>query len=218
MLTLYIGNKNYSSWSLRPWLLMRALDIDFVEHWLGLGTAQFSNTIATISPAGRVPVLVDDGFSVWDTLAIIEYLAEKFPGKPVWPAEIKARARARSICAEMHSGFGALRNQMPMNLEALLPGKGWNLAVQKDVDRITQIWTELLSQHGGPFLFGKFSAADAFYAPVVTRLQTHAVKMPAACERYGQAIRALPAMQQWTHEALAEHQYLAEDEPYRAKP
>lgn len=218
MLSLYIGNKNYSSWSLRPWLLMRTLEIPFVEHRLSLFTDGFKSTLARYTPVARVPVLIDDDFSVWDSLAIVEYLAERFPDRGVWPKDFKARARARSICAEMHSGFGALRTQLPMNLEAHLPGKGWNKAVQKDVDRLVEMWRELLGAPGGPFLFGAFSAADAFFAPIVTRLQTYGIDLPADCQHYGAAIRALPAMQAWTREALTEHEYLAEDEPYRDAP
>lgn len=218
MLSLYIGNKNYSSWSLRPWLLMRALEIPFVEHRLSLFTDEFKSTLARYSPVGRVPVLVDDDFSVWDSLAIAEYLAERFPDRGVWPREFKARARARSICAEMHSGFGALRSQLPMNLEAHLPGKGWNADVQKDVDRLIAMWSELLGAHGGPFLFGAFNAADAFFAPVVTRLQTYGIELPALAQHYCEAVRAVPAMLAWTAEALTERQFLAEDEPYRDAP
>ncbi len=216
MLALYIGNKNYSSWSLRPWILMRVLDIAFVEHRLSLFSEVFKTTIARLSPAGRVPILVDDDLVIWDTLAITEYLAEQNPQAGVWPSQFKARARARSICAEMHSGFGALRSQLPMNLEASLPGKGWNTAVQRDVDRLVQMWSELLDAHGGPFLFGPFSAADAFFAPVVTRFQTYAIALPANCSRYCEAVRALPAMLEWTAQALAEREFIAEDEPYRS--
>ncbi len=216
MLALYIGNKNYSSWSLRSWLLMRVLDIPFVEQPVSLVSSEFKQVIAKRSPAGRVPILVDDDLVVWDTLAIAEYLAERYPALEVWPAEFRARARARSICAEMHSGFSALRNQMPMNLEASLPGRGWNTAVQGDVDRILQMWTDLLGTHHGPFLFGKFTAADAFFAPVVARLQTYGVALPALCTQYCQAVRALPAMVDWTEQALAEQEFVAEDEPYRS--
>ena len=217
MLTLYIGNKNYSSWSLRPWLLMRALDIPFVEHQLSLFSNEFKKLVAQLSPVGRVPILVDEDLVIWDTLAITEYLAERFPALGVWPNELRARARARSICAEMHSGFSALRSQMPMNLEASLPGRGWNTAVQADIDRIVQMWSELIATHGGPFLFGKFSAADSFFAPVVTRLQTYAVALPADCAQYCQAVRTLPSMEQWTDQALAEHEFLVVDDPFRSR-
>ncbi len=216
MLQLYIGNKNYSSWSLRSWLLMHALGIPFVEHQLSLFSNEFKKVVGQFSPVGRVPVLVDEDLVIWDTLAITEYLAERFPALGVWPTDFRARARARSICAEMHSGFSALRSQMPMNLEASLPGRGWNTAVQADIDRIVQMWSELLTTQGGPFLFGKFSAADAFFAPVVTRLQTYAVALPVDCAHYCQAVRKLPSMEQWTEQALAEHEFIVEDEPYRS--
>ncbi len=216
-LTLVIGNKNYSSWSLRPWLLMRALGIGFDEIRLPLFSDTFRREIARYSPAGRVPVLLSEGFAIWESLAIVEYLAEAYPDAGVWPADPLARARARSVCAEMHAGFGALRDQMPVNIEAKLPGRGWNLRVQADVDRIAAIWTELRSQHAGegPFLFGGFSAADAFFAPVVTHFDTYAISLDPVCEAYRRAIHELPAMQQWVAAALAEHSFIAEDEPYR---
>ncbi len=215
--TLIIGNKNYSSWSLRPWLLMKQSGIDFEERKLALSTDEFRREIARFSGAARVPVLVVDGFAVWDSLAIAEYLAEAYPALGVWPADQKARARARSVCAEMHSGFSALRDAMPVNIEAKLPGLRWNLAVQADVDRIEQIWFDLRSEHAdeGPFLFGRFSAADAFYAPVVTRFDTYGIRLSPPCEDYRRAIHALPAMRDWIAAALAERSFIAEDEPYR---
>ena len=216
-LTLTIGNRNYSSWSLRAWLLMRQLGIRFSERLVPLFTPQFGQAVAAISPAGRVPVLDDDGFAVWDTLAIAEYLAEKFPGAGVWPRQARARARARSVCAEMHAGFGNLRSRMPMNIEAHLPGMGWDLEVQRDIDRIVEMWSGLRAEHaaGGPFLFGSFCAADAFYAPVASRFTTYAVALPPVCDEYRRAILELPAMREWSAAACAEHMFLAEDEPYR---
>ena len=216
--TLVIGNKNYSSWSLRPWLLMKQLGIDFEERKLALSTDEFHREILRHSPAARVPVLVVDGFSVWDSLAIVEYLAETHPALGVWPADPRARARARSVCAEMHAGFSALRDAMPVNIEARLPGLGWSVAVQADIDRISQIWFDLRSEHAGqgPFLFGRFSAADAFYAPVVTRFDTYAVTLSQPCEDYRRAIHALPAMREWVAAAIGERSFLAEDEPYRS--
>lgn len=218
--TLYIGNRNYSSWSLRAWLLMRHLGIDFEEHRLTLFSDAFRREIAKVSPAGRVPVLVDDGFAVWDTLAITEYLAERHPALGVWPSDFRARARARSVCAEMHSGFAGLRNAMPMNIEAKLPGLGCSPEAAADIERIATIWSELRAQHAsrGPFLFGRFSAADAFYAPVVSRFGTYAVELPDACGAYCRTILALPAMCEWVDAALAEHEFLPEDEPYRRAP
>jgi len=216
-LTLLIGNRNYSSWSLRAWLLMRQAAIPFEERLVALGSEAFGREVRRHSPAGRVPVLVDAGFAVWDTLAIAEYLAERFPDRGIWPGDAQDRARARSVCAEMHAGFGALRSQMPMNIEARLPGRGWNLQVQDDVDRIVEIWSTLRERHAahGPFLFGRFCAADAFFAPVVSRFETYAVPTPPPCDAYRQAVLALPAMRDWTEGALAERAFLAEDEPYR---
>ncbi len=215
-LTLYIANRNYSSWSLRPWLLMRALDIAFKEQQVRFSPA-FHDEISKVTPAGRVPVLVAGEITVWDSLAIVEYLAERFPMHGVWPSAPGDRARARSICAEMHSGFSALRQQMPMNIEASLPDHGWNLRVQDDIDRIVAIWSGLRAAHAarGPFLFGSFGAADAFFAPVVSRFKTHVIALPAVCQDYCASVLALPAMQEWTSAALAEKTFVAEDEPYR---
>ena len=189
MLKLYIGNKNYSSWSMRPWVLLKQTGIAFEEVKVRFDSfdadSQFSKTMATISPTGKVPALVDADLVVWDTLAIAEYLAEKFPEKNLWPQDAKARARARSICAEMHSGFGALRSACPMNIEASLPEIGQLIwrdkpAVRADVARITLMWDELLQTHGGPMLFGDFSIADAYFAPVAMRLRTYALPVPAS--------------------------------------
>lgn len=216
-LTLYIGNKNYSSWSLRPWLLMRQLGLPFEERKLALDSEAFYREIATVSPAHRVPVLVADGFAVWDSLAIAEFLADAHPDLGVWPDDPRARARARSVCAEMHSGFSALRSQLAVNIEARLPGALWNLEVQADIDRIASMWSTLRAEHaaGGPFLFGRFSAADAFYAPVITRFDTYGVELDPACEEYRKAVHALPAMREWIAAALEERTFLPADEPYR---
>lgn len=218
MLTLYIGNKNYSSWSLRPWLALRAAGIDFEERRLTLFSESFQREVSAVSPAGRVPVLVDDGFAVWDSLAIIEYAADRNPHAPLWPQDGRDRARARSICAEMHSGFQALRARMPMNVEARLPGLGWDLAVQRDIDRICAMWTSLrtLNAAQGPFLFGGFSAADAFYAPVVLRFATYQPALPDPVLDYMRAVLDHPATREWVDAACAEHEFIPEDEPYRA--
>ncbi|WP_197338248.1 glutathione S-transferase family protein [Ralstonia solanacearum] len=214
---LVIGNKNYSSWSLRPWLLARQAGIPFEEIRLHLGSEGFAAEIRRYSPAGRVPVLVDGDITVWDSLAICETLAERFPRAHLWPEDPKARAHARSICAEMHAGFANLRSQMPMNVTAMLPGLGWNVAVQRDVDRIAQIWTELRQKHAaeGPFLFGHFTVADAFYAPVVSRFATYGVRLPESAKTYADHILNLPAMQEWIEGARGERDFLADDEPYR---
>ncbi|MBX3621480.1 MAG: glutathione S-transferase family protein [Rhizobacter sp.] len=224
-LQLYIGNKNYSSWSMRPWVLLKQAGIPFEERMVRFDSFERDSTfkaeLAKVSPAGKVPVLVDDGFAVWDTLAIAEYVAEKFPHKQLWPADARARARARSVVAEMHSGFAALRNHFGMNIEASLPEIGRKLLAeqpqaQADLDRLVQMWSELLATHGGPMLFGEFSIADAFYAPVVTRIVTYALPVPAAIGAYIERVQALPSVAAWTKDALAEHDFIPFDEPYRS--
>ena len=223
---LYIGNKNYSSWSLRAWLLLRQAGIEFEEVFLRLDTqaeSPFKRALAGVNPAGRVPVLVDEGFAVWDTLAIGEYVAERFPQHRLWPEERRARARARSLCAEMHSGFSALRTHCPMNIELAMPELGPKLVAEQpglkaDLARIDSMWDAQLREHGGPFLFGRFTVADAFYAPVCMRIQTYGLPVGAAARRYVEHVLTLPAMQQWCEAARAEHDFLPEDEPYRPAP
>jgi glutathione S-transferase len=221
---LYIGNKNYSSWSMRPWVLMRQAGIPFDEVMLRFDAftpeSAFKTTLSRLTPAARVPVLVDEGFAVWDTLAIAEYLAEKFPSKQLWPVDPRARARARSVCAEMHAGFGALRSHLCMNIEALLPEVGERVlreqpAVRADVERIVQMWSELLATSGGPMLFGAFGIADAYFAPVVMRLVTYAVPVPAPIAAYIERVRALDGVAAWCSDALAEQDFLDFEEPYR---
>jgi len=224
-LQLVIGNKNYSSWSMRPWVLMRQLDLHFEELKLRLDFSEhshFRREVARYSPAGRVPVLVDDGFSVWDSMAITEYLHDKFPGRNIWPDDIQLRARARCMAAEMHSGFSALRSHCPMNIEAKLPEVGvkvWagQAAVRADVTRIELMWAEALLASGGPFLFGEFSAVDAMYAPVCMRLRTYALPVPSVVQRYINQVVAAPAVAAWMADALAERDFIAEDEPYRTQ-
>jgi glutathione S-transferase len=225
MLTLYIGNKNYSSWSMRPWVLLKQAGIPFEERMVRFdsfeGDSRFKNEVLKINPAGRVPVLVDEGLAIWDSLAIAEYAAEKFPDRQLWPRDAKARARARSVVAEMHSGFGALRSHCPMNIEASLPQIGalvWRdqAGVRSDVQRIVDMWTGLLEQHGGPMLFGEFTIADAFYAPVCMRIRNYALPVPGAVTDYIRRVCALPAVKAWMEAALAEHDFVAMDEPYRA--
>ena len=224
MPTLYIGNKNYSSWSMRPWVLLKQAGIPFEERMVRFdsfaGDSHFKEEVLKHNPAGRVPVLVDEGFAVWDSLAIIEYAAEKHPERGVWPRDPHARARARSICAEMHSGFGALRTHCPMNIEASLAHIGalvWRdqAAVRGDVERIVDMWSGLLEEHKGPMLFGEFSAADAFYAPVCMRIRTYALPVPGHITDYVRRVCALPSVQAWTEDALAEHDFVVFDEPYR---
>ena len=220
---LLIGNKNYSSWSMRPWVLMRQLGLPFQEILLrfdfGEGSV-FREAVAQHSPAGRVPVLVDGGFAVWDTLAIAEYLHERFPKAGVWPTEMRARARARSLCAEMHSGFSSLRNHCPMNIEAHFPEIGARLmaeqaGVRADLARIDAMWCDALQASGGPMLFGAFGAVDAFYAPVCMRIRNFALPVSVRARAYVERVTALPSVQAWIADALAEHHFVAEDEPYR---
>jgi glutathione S-transferase len=224
MLKLYIGNKNYSSWSMRSWVLLKQAGIDFEEVMVRFDSfdsgSTFKQTIESVSPAGRVPVLVDDGLVVWDTLAIAEYLAEKFPDKQLWPRDTKARARARSVCAEMHSGFTGLRGNCPMNVEASLPQIGalvWRdrPAVRADVQRIVSMWTALLEEHKGPMLFGEFSIADAYFAPVCMRLKNYALPVPGHITDYIRRVCALPGVTAWIDDALAEKEFVEFDEPYR---
>ena len=227
MLTLYIGNKNYSSWSMRPWVLLRQAGIAFEEVMVRFdsfsGDSQFKQRLGAISPAGRVPVLVDDDLVVWDTLAIAEYVAERFPEAQLWPADRAARARARSVCAEMHSGFSALRGTFGMNIEASLPQIGAlklrdQPQARADLARIDEMWSELLDQHGGPMLFGAFSIADAYFAPVCMRIHSYALPVSTKVQAYVDRVRALPAVAAWVQDALAEHDFLNFEEPYRLQP
>ncbi|MFD1710032.1 glutathione S-transferase family protein [Ottowia sp. GY511] len=227
MLKLYIGNKNYSSWSMRPWVLMTQLGIPFDEVMVRFDSfgpeSAFKATLAPITPVGNVPVLVDGDLAVWDTLAIVETLAESFPDQGVWPADRRQRARARSLCAEMHGGFGALRSACVMNIEASLPTAGAlalrdQPGVRADLARIVSMWQELLAHHGGPMLFGAFSAVDAFYAPVVMRLRTYALPVPDDVRAYMDRVCATPGVKAWIDGALAEHDFVDFDEPYRVAP
>jgi glutathione S-transferase len=224
MLTLHIGNKNYSSWSMRPWVLLKQAGIPFEERMVRFdafeGDSEFKRTILKVNPAGRVPALVDEGVVVWDSLAIAEYLAEKFPDRQLWPREVAARARARSVCAEMHAGFGALRTHCPMNIEASLSQAGalaWRdkPAVRSDVQRVVGMWSELLEQSRGPMLFGDFSIADAYFAPVCMRLKNYALPVPGHITDYIRRVTALPGVAAWIEEALAEKEFLDFEEPYR---
>ena len=204
-LTLIIGNKNYSSWSMRPWVAMTAFSIPFQEVRVLLDQNDTANKIAEYSGCGRVPVLLAGEMTIWDSLAICEYLAEQFPEKHLWPQDVAARATARSICAEMHSGFTGLRNAMSMNIRMSYPGRGRTAAAQADIGRISEIWEECLSRFGHhQFLFGDFSIADAYYAPVVMRFQTYGVTLAPALNAYCERVRAHPAVARWIEEALAE--------------
>jgi glutathione S-transferase len=219
-LTLVIGNKNYSSWSMRPWVLMKQLGIDFAEKKLRFHTQEWDAEIERWSPSRLVPVLWRDQQAVWDTLAIAEALHEWYPDKGVWPRDAAARAFARSAAAEMHSGFRDLRTNMPMNIRASHPGKGMKPEVQANIDRIEQVWGEARRRFGsgGPFLFGAFSAADAMYAPVVMRFKTYGVKIAPETQRYCEAMRNAPGLRAWIEDALQEKEFVAEDEPYATAP
>jgi glutathione S-transferase len=224
MFKLYIGNKNYSSWSMRPWVLLTQAGIPFEEIAVRFDSfdadSQFKTTINAVTPTGKVPVLVDGDLAVWDTLAIAEYVAERHPELALWPRDPAARARARSVCAEMHTGFTALRSHCPMNIEADLAATGaliWRdqAAVRADVARLAAMWQALLSEHGGPLLFGAFSIADAYFAPVCMRLKTYALPVPPAIAAYIERVCALPGVQAWIEQACAEQDFLAFEEPYR---
>lgn len=226
MLKLYIGNKNYSSWSMRPWVLLRQAGLPFEEVLVHFDSfdagSQFKQTLAPLTPTAKVPVLQDGDLVIWDTLAIAEYLAEQFPDRQLWPQDTAARARARSVCAEMHAGFTALRGHCPQNIEARLHDTGaliWRdqPAVRADVVRLVSMWSELLAQHGGPLLFGPFSIADAYYAPVCMRLKTYGLPVPPAIAAYVERVAALPAMVEWITQARAEADFLPFEEPYRLK-
>jgi glutathione S-transferase len=205
-LTLVVASKNYSSWSLRPYLALAHTGQPFREVVVQLGEADTAANIAKYSPSGRVPALVRGELVVWDSLAICEHLAELFPQAKLWPEDATARAVARSVTSEMHSGFANLRTHMPMNLRARRPGEGRAAGVAEDIARITALWRECRSRfgQGGPFLFGAFSIADAFYAPVVTRFVTYGVELDAVCAAYRDAVLALPAMKAWTEAARDE--------------
>jgi glutathione S-transferase len=205
---LVVGNKNYSSWSLRAWLAMKVLGLPFREVRIPLYGPESKRKLLEYSPAGKVPCLVDGEVRVWDSLALLEYLAERHPA--LWPADAALRARARSISAEMHSGFPHLRQHMCMNIRKRLPGKGRTPEVLAEIARIVAIWSEAR----GPFLFGAFGAADAMYAPVVLRFRTYAVELPPVCRTYADAVLALPALQQWMRDAERETESLPQFELY----
>jgi glutathione S-transferase len=209
---LLIGNRNYSSWSLRPWLVLRHFDIPFEDEVLLLGGDGWRENLKRRSPTGKVPVLVDDDLVVPETLAIIEYAADLFPEKGIWPAERRDRALARAAASEMHAGFSTLRSHAPMNLRASHPGKVDLDAVRKDLHRVEELWGSLLTRSGGPYLFGAFTAADAMFAPLATRLRTYELPVSDLAQRYVEAIYALPAFQAWRTLALQEPWIVDDDE------
>jgi glutathione S-transferase len=202
---LVIGDKNYSSWSMRPWLVLKHFGIAFEEVVIQLAEEQSNASILAHSPSGKVPCLItDDGVTVWDSLAICETLAERYPKHAMWPRDAAARGRARSISAEMHSGFGDLRTNMWMNIRASFPGKGATPETLADVARIDAMWSECLETSGGPFLFGEFGVADAMYAPVVMRFNTWQPKLSEAAGAYARRVTEHPAVAAWISDALRE--------------
>lgn len=223
---LYIGNRNYSSWSMRAGVLARQFALPVEEVKLRFDSfdegSDFKRRISALTPTRTVPVLVDDdGFAVWDTLAIAETLAERHPQLALWPRDARSRARARSLCAEMHSGFRALRSHCPMNLEASLPEVGARLLAEHadlraDRARIEQAWSDALAGSGGPFLFGDFSIADAYFAPVCARIRTYGLPLPGSLAGYLERVFAAPGVAAWVADALAEHDFLQFEEPYRS--
>jgi len=215
-LILVIGNKNYSSWSLRPWLLLRQAGIAFDEVRIPLYVAGSKERILEHSPSGKVPALIDGDIRVWDSLAIGEYVAERFPAARLWPQDQAARALARAVSAEMHAGFADLRRHMSMNCRKTFPGKGRTPEVELDIQRIVSIWQSCRETYGdkGPFLFGHFSIADAMYAPVVIRFATYEVALPPAARAYADVVCNLPAMQAWLAAAREEQETIPQLEPY----
>ena len=211
-MTLVIGNKNYSSWSLRPWFLLKQAGIPFQEIKVRLHQTPAQDEIQKYSPSGKVPVLIDEAVKIWESLAICEYAAERFPEKKLWPADSKARAMARAISSEMHAGFQALRQNMPMNCRARVSQKEITTAVQGDIQRISEIWNECRAQYGkaGPMLFGHFSIADAMFAPVAIRFMIYGVMLDPISKAYQDAILSLPAMKEWLEAARSEKETIPE--------
>ena len=218
MLTLVIGNKNYSSWSLRPWMVLRTFGVPFDEVMLQLDTPEFQAEIARWAPNRRVPALHDDALVIWDSLAICEYLNERYLDGRGWPADVAARAHARSAAAEMHSGFTALRTQMPMNMRRTPDAYRGDAAAAKDIARVQQLWGELRARHGagGEFLCGAFSIVDAMFAPVVSRFLSYGVPMDATAQAFADAIQGLDAWREWRAAGEAEVEYLEDTERFRA--
>ncbi len=227
-LTLVIGNKNYSSWSMRPWVLLKQLGIPFTEVMLKFESATWDKEIARLAPSRKVPTLWDGeagaatSIPVWETIAIFEYLAEQFPDKAVWPRDKAARAMARAITAEMHAGFQALRSNMPMNIRSRHPGKGMAPGVRENIARIDSLWRDARTAFGSrsdaAFLFGEFSAADAMFAPVVMRFLTYTPEISAASKSYCKAIEAAAGVAAWVRESTAETEFVKFDEPYADAP
>ena len=224
---LYIANKNYSSWSMRPGVLLKQAGIAHEEVMVRFdgfdAQSKFKQALKDLNPVGKVPVLVDGDVTVWDTLAIAEYVAEKFPEKHLWPQAVAHRAHARSICAEMHSGFMGIRSACPMNIDAYLPEIGAlamrdKEALRNDLKRIDSMFSSLLKQHKGPMLFGEFSIPDAYFSPVVMRIKTYALPVSAETQAYIDRLCAMPGVKAWIEDALAEKDFIDFEEPFRTKP
>jgi glutathione S-transferase len=213
-LLLLIGNKNYSSWSLRPWIAMKVAGIPFAEEVISLDAADFKERVHKISATGKVPALADGETQVWESLAILDYLAEKFPQAGLWPAAEGARAHARSIAAEMHAGFTPLRRHYSMNVRRPVKRREPTAEVVENINRIDAMWTDCRRRFGqtGPFLFGPFGAADAMYAPVVSRFHTYAVEVSPVARAYMEAVMGLPAWAEWCAAARQEPWVLPSDE------
>lgn len=224
---LYIANKNYSSWSMRPWVMLKQAGIPFEEVMLRFdgfdAQSKFKQGLKDINPVGKVPVLIDGDLIVWDTLAIAEYAAEKFSEKKLWPTDVASRARARSICAEMHSGFTGIRSACPMNIDAFLPEIGAlalrdKEALRNDLKRIDSLLSALLKEHKGPMLFGEFSIPDAYFAPVVMRIKTYDLPVSPETQAYMARLCNTPGVKAWIDEAMAEKDFIDFEEPFRTKP
>ena len=213
-LKLILGNQNYSSWSMRPWMAMKVAGIAFDQEVISLDAQDFKARVTRVSGTGKVPALADGDVQVWESLAILEYLAEKFPGAGLWPADAGARAHARAIAAEMHAGFVPLRRHLPMNMWRPVQKRELTPEVQANVQRIEAMWADCRAHYGagGAFLFGRFGAADAMYAPVVARFHTYAVELGTVARAYADAVMALPAWAEWRAAALKETWVLPEDE------
>jgi glutathione S-transferase len=218
-LKLVIANKNYSSWSMRPWVLLTEAGIPFEEVQLKFTDAGDVADIEPWSPTRQVPVLWIDDQPVWDSLAICEATAELFPAKQLWPADAAARRVARSVSAEMHAGFRELRRHMPMNIRSSHPDKGRTPAVEREIERVVSIWETCRSRYGagGELLFGGFTCADAMFAPVVSRFKTYSVKLPSVAQRYADTVFNLESVKQWCAGALAENEFVPADEPYTTR-
>jgi glutathione S-transferase len=212
---LVIGNKAYSSWSLRPWVYMKQHGLAFEERRVPLYQGDYKQSLLSYTPSGKVPALVDGNLRIWDSLAILEYLAEKHPHTQGWPQDAGARALARSISAEMHAGFAALREALPMNLRRSAGARAWSSEVDADIARVVSIWEDCRARSRalGPFLFGGFGVADAMYAPVAFRFQIYGVGLPPAARQYCDGLLNLPAMRTWLEEALRETEVIAQYEP-----